>query len=134
MRGNSSRTRYEGNATATADDGEVRAQAAKANFVRVEADAPMHSVDDRLGLLVNFLLHEVVEFSLHDLGEHESEALNRADGTLLTVGLALAQSVDVQLSFSDMGDAIIRTHLVCSMAAGACEAVMGCGRSWSGMS
>ena len=99
--------RDEDNATSAADDGEVRAQAAKGNFVRVEVDAPTHSVDDRLGLLINFLLHEVVEFALHDLGELEFEGLNRADGTLLTVGLALAQSVDVQLSFGDMGDVII---------------------------
>ena len=99
--------RDEDDATAAADNGEVGAQATKRNFVRIEVDAPTHRVDDRLGLLVNFLLHEVVKFALHDLRELEFEGLNRADGALLTVGLALAKSVDVQLSFGDMGDVII---------------------------
>jgi hypothetical protein len=99
--------RDEHNTTAATDDGEVRAQTAKGDFVRVEVDAPTHGVDDRIGLLIDFLLHEVVELALHDLGELEFEGLNRADGTLLTVGLTLAQSVDVQLSLSDVGDVII---------------------------
>ena len=49
----------------------------------------------------------MVKFALHDFRELEFESLNRADGALLAVGLALAQSVDVQLSFSDMGNVII---------------------------
>jgi len=99
--------RDEDNTTASANDGEVGAQTAKGDFVRVEVNAATHGVDDRLGLLVDFLLHEVVELALHDLGELEFKGLNRADGALLTVGLALAQSVDVQLSLSDVGDVII---------------------------
>ena len=97
----------EHNTTAAADDREVRAQAAKGDFVRVEIDAPTHGVDDRLGLLVDFLLHKVVKLALHDLRELEFEGLDRTDGTLLTVGLAFAQSMDVQLSLSDVGDVII---------------------------
>ena len=99
--------RDEHNTTTAAYDGEVGAQTAKGDFVRIKVDAPTHGVNDRLGLLVDFLLHEVVELTLHDLRELEFEGLNRADGALLTASLAFAQSVDVQFSISDMGDVII---------------------------
>jgi hypothetical protein len=49
----------------------------------------------------------VVKFSLHDLRELELEGLNRADGALLAVGLALSETVDVQLSVGDVSDVVI---------------------------
>jgi hypothetical protein len=66
----------EHNATASAHDGEVRTQAAQGDLVRVEVDTSTHSVNNRLRLLVDFLLHEMVKLALHDLRKLEFERLN----------------------------------------------------------
>mgnify|MGYP001584252088 CR=1 FL=1 len=81
-------------AAAAAHDGQVRLEAAERDRVRVKVDAATHRVDDRLGLLVDLLLHKVVERALHDGRELNLERLDRADRRHAVVA---AQAVDVEL-------------------------------------
>lgn len=76
------------------DDTEVRLESSEGNGVRVKVDSPTHGVDDRLGLLVDLLLHEVVERSLHDSGELNLERLDGTDGG---DSIVAAETVDVEL-------------------------------------
>jgi len=46
----------------------------------IKVDSTSHSVDDGFGLLVDFLLHEMSVFSLHDLGELDLEVFDGSDG------------------------------------------------------
>ena len=75
------------------DDREVRLQSTERDRVGVKVDSTSHGVDDRLGLLVNLLLHKVVELALHDLGELDLESLNRSNRRN---GVVSPQSVDVE--------------------------------------
>lgn len=107
-------TRPAGNehqASAAAHDGEVSPQAAEGDFVGVEVDSPTHGVDDGLGLLVDLLLHEVVEFALHDRSDLDLERLDAASCRDLARCLGLiilaAQTVDMQLAARDVRDIVI---------------------------
>lgn len=97
-------------ATAT-DDRQVRPEATERDRVGVEVDATTHCVDDGLGLLVDLLLHESVEFPLHDSGDLELENLDAPGGSELSGGLLLVasatQTVDVKLTLGNMGDVVI---------------------------
>lgn len=44
----------------------------------VKVDATTHGVYDGVGLLVDLLLHEVVELALHDLGDFDLKGFDRA--------------------------------------------------------
>lgn len=99
--------RAEHDAAATADDREVRAQSTKCDPVQIKVDTTTHGVDDGFWLLVDLLLHEVVELALHDLREFELERLDRAVRRLRLAILVAAQAVDVQLALSDVCDIIV---------------------------
>lgn len=76
------------------DHRKVGLQPSEGDGPAVEVDSSTHSVDDRLGLLVNLLLHKVVELTLHDLGELDLESLDGSDGGESVV---LSESVDMEL-------------------------------------
>ena len=100
--------RAEHDTTATADDVEVRAKASERDAVLVEVDTATHGVDDRLGLLVDLLLHEVVKLALHDLREFDLKCLDRAVLSLRSASLLVtAESVDVELALSDVRNVIV---------------------------
>ena len=74
----------------------------------VEVDSATHSVDDRVGLLVNLLLHERVEFSLHDCSKFQFKGFYGLRACNLPWGLIsflfAPQAVDVKLT--DMSNLI----------------------------
>ena len=94
-------------ATAT-DDVQVCAETAKRDTVLVEVDATTHGVDDGFGLLVDLLLHEVVKLALHDLRKLNLKRLDSAVLRLRSATLLVAaETVDVKLALSDMGDIVV---------------------------
>lgn len=92
------------NTAAATNGGQVRLQASQGDLVSVKVDAATHGVDDRLGLLVDLLLHEVVEGSLHDLGQLNLEGLDGADGGDTIIA---AETVDVKLALGNVGNIVI---------------------------
>lgn len=66
--------------------------------------ATSHGVHDRLWLLEDFLLHEVVEATLHDLLQFQLNGLNSAD---VGGSIVLVQTMNVQLAFVNVGNVII---------------------------
>jgi hypothetical protein len=103
--------RAEHNTATAAHDGQVLTEATKSDLVVIEVDAATHGVDDRLGLLVDFLLHEVVELALHDLGNLHLKRLDRARGrnrgSASLALLATAETVNVQLAVRDVCDVVV---------------------------
>lgn len=82
------------NPPAATNDAEVRLESSERDGVRVEVDASAHRVDDRFGLLVDLLLHEVIKRSLHDCSEFDLESFdspNSGDAIIAT------EAVDVEL-------------------------------------
>jgi len=63
----------------------------------IKVDSTSHSVDDGFGLLVDFLLHEMVVLSLHDFSELNFEMLNSSDGRETVVS---SKSVNVEFWIS----------------------------------
>ncbi len=74
------------------DDRQVRLQPTKGDRPSVEIDSSTHGVDDRLRLLIDFLLHEVVELALHNFRELDLEGLNGTNGGETIIS---TESVDV---------------------------------------
>ena len=87
-------TGYEKQPPAPPNDGQVGLQSSQGDGPAVKVDSTTHGVDDGFGLLVDFLLHKVVELTLHDLGEFNLERLDGSDGRKAVV---LSESVDVEL-------------------------------------
>jgi hypothetical protein len=79
---------------ASPDDVEVALESTEVDRPGVKVDTPSHRVYDGLGLLVDLLLHEVIELALHDLSELDLERLDRSDGGHAIVS---SESVDVEL-------------------------------------
>jgi hypothetical protein len=79
--------------SAPPNDRQVRLQSSQGDNPVIEVDTSTHGVDDRLGLLVNLLLHKVVELTLHDLSKFDLESLDSSDGRESVI---LSQTVDVQ--------------------------------------
>jgi hypothetical protein len=79
---------------ASSDDAQVRLESSEGDGVGVKVDAASHRVNDRLGLLVDLLLHEVVERSLHDGRELN---LERLDGANRRHAVVATEAVDVEL-------------------------------------
>lgn len=94
------------NSPATTDDRQVRAETTQSDDVLVKVDTTTHGVDDRLGLLVDLLLHEVVELALHDLGKLDLEGF---DGTRRRDlgAVRAAQTVDVEFTLGNVGDVVV---------------------------
>lgn len=84
----------EHNASGATHDGEVATQTTEGDLVVLKVDTATHGVDNRLRLLVDLLLHKVIERALHDFGQFDLQGLDRAEGrvTVLT-----AQAVHVEL-------------------------------------
>ena len=94
----------EHNAAAAADSRQIGLESSQGNLVSVKVDATTHGVDDRVGLLVDLLLHEVIERSLHDLSQLNLQGLDRADGGDAIVA---TKAVDAELTLADVGNIII---------------------------
>lgn len=89
---------------AAADCGEVLAEATKGDGLVLDIETTTHGVDNRLGLLEDLLLHEVVEAALHDLLELDLEGLN---GTDVGGAVILVQAVDVERALVDVGNVVV---------------------------
>lgn len=94
----------EDNATGPANGGDVAPQTTECYCLVADVKTTTHGVDNRLGLLENFLLHEVVELALHDLLELELKGL---DGTDIAASIGLLEAMDVERTFVDVGDVIV---------------------------
>lgn len=92
------------NAATSAYDIEVRLETTQSDLVSIEIDTSTHRVDDRFRLLIDFLLHKMVELALHDLGNFKLECL---DGTNTGLALFAAKTMNMKLPFSYMGDIVI---------------------------
>lgn len=91
--------------TSAAPDGaDVLAKSTEGDGLLLCVQATTHSVDNRLGLLEDLLLHEVVEATLHDLLELDLDGL---DSTDIASAVGLGQTVDVELTLVDVGNVII---------------------------
>lgn len=95
----------EHNAAAAADRGQIRLESSQGNLVGVKVDATAHGVDDGLGLLVDLLLHKVIERSLHDLGQLNLQGLDGADGGDAIVA---TEAMDAELTLADVGNIVIK--------------------------
>ena len=69
----------ENQASATPDGADVLPKTTEGHGLLLGVQATTHSVDDRLGLLEDLLLHEVVEAALHDLLELNLDGLDGTD-------------------------------------------------------
>lgn len=91
-------------------DVQVSPQTTQRDLARVEVNTTTHGVDHGLGLLVNLLLHKVVELALHDGGDFEFESLDGPRGGELGrrrgAGLR-ADTMDVQFTVGYVGDVVI---------------------------
>src|SRR6266540_2792998 len=106
-----SSTGHEYHAARATNDGKVGSEPTQSDLVFIEIDTSTHSVDDGLRLFVNFLLHESIEFTLHDSGNLELECLDRPGGSGLTSGLfaliLTSQTMDMELAIGNVGDIVI---------------------------
>jgi hypothetical protein len=75
------------------DDRQISLQTSEGDGPAVKVDSSSHGVDNRFRLLVDLLLHKVVELTLHDLGQLNLECLDGSDGGKSVV---LSESVDVK--------------------------------------
>lgn len=89
---------------ASPDGGEVLAETTEGDGLVGSIETTTHSVDDRLGLLENLLLHEVVEAALHDLLKLDLECL---DGTDVGGSVILVEAVNVQRALVDVGNVVV---------------------------
>ena len=93
-------------AAAATDSREVCSKTTECDLVGIKVDAATHGVDDRVGLLVDLLLHEVVELAFHDLGKLELESLDatrRGNG----VAVVAAETVNVEFALCDVCDVVV---------------------------
>ncbi len=94
----------EDDSAATVDRGDVLSEAAQGDFLVGNVEPATHGVDDGLGLLEDFLLHEVAELALHDLLQLD---LERLDGTHVGSSVVLVHTVDVERALVDVSDIVI---------------------------
>lgn len=89
---------------ATTDCVEKGSKTAKLDLTLVKVDTTTHRVDDRVGLLVDLLLHKVVKGALHDLGQLHLQSL---DGTHGAKAIVSSQSVNVELTLGNVSDIVV---------------------------
>lgn len=89
---------------ASADSADVLSQTTQGDLLVDNIQTSTHGVHNRLGLLENLLLHEVVERALHDLLKLQLQGLDSTDGGTT---LPLSSSVDVQLTLVDVSNVVI---------------------------
>jgi len=90
--------------SATPDGADVLPKSTKSHGLLLCVQATTHGVDDRLGLLEDLLLHEVVEATLHDLLQLDLDGLDGAD---VAGAVGLGQTVNVELTLVDVGNVIV---------------------------
>jgi len=95
----------EHDAAAATDSREIRLETTQSDLVSIKVDTTTHGVDDRVGLLVDLLLHEVIEGTLHDLGQLDLESLDGADGGDTIIA---AQTMDAEFTVADVGNIIVK--------------------------
>ena len=93
------------------DEPPASADGAHVLFKTTEGDSSVghvqpttHGVDDRLRLLKDLLLHEVIELALHNLLELK---LDRLDCANIASAVVLCQSVDVELTVVDVSNIVV---------------------------
>lgn len=59
---------------------QVCLQSSKRDRMSIEVDSSPHRVDDRFGLLVDLLLHKVIERSLHDRSQFDLQGFDGTNG------------------------------------------------------
>lgn len=89
---------------ASPDGGDILAKPTESDGLVLGIETSTHSVNNRLGLLEDFLLHEVIETTLHDLLELDLQGL---DGTDVGSAVLLGEAVDVERALVDVGDVVI---------------------------
>lgn len=97
-------TGNEDDAAASSNGRHVRSETTQSNVLVGDVETTSHGVDNRLGLLENLLLHEVVELALHDLLKLKLKGL---DGSDVRAAIGLLESVDVQGALVDVGDVVV---------------------------
>ena len=97
-------TGNEDDTTAATDGRDILTKTTQGDPLVSYVQTTSHGVDNRFGLLEDFLLHEVVELALHDLLQLEFNGLNGAD---IRSTIVLSQTVDVELTLVNVGDIII---------------------------
>jgi hypothetical protein len=91
------------------DHRQIGLQSSQSDSPAVKVDSTTHGVDNRLGLFVDLLLHEVVELSLHDLGKFYLEGLDSSNGR---ESIVLSKSVDMKLCCNVAGVRAVRNDTV----------------------
>lgn len=99
-----STARNKDDSAAAADGRNVRAETAKGDSLVGGIETTSHGVDDRLGLLENLLLHEVIELALHDLLKLKLQGL---DGAHIGAAVRLLKAVNVQRALVDVSNIIV---------------------------
>lgn len=94
----------ENDSAASPDGGEVLTETTKSDGLVDGVETTTHSVDNRLGLLEDLLLHEVVEAALHDLLELDLKGLN---GTDVRRAIVLVKAVNVEGALVDVGNVVV---------------------------
>ena len=90
--------------SAAADGADILLETAKSDGFVGDIQTTTHGIDDRLGLLEDLLLHEVVELSLHDFLEFQLEGLDGAD---VRGSVILGETVDIEGAIVDVGDIVV---------------------------
>ncbi|PPJ68786.1 hypothetical protein CV019_15045, partial [Staphylococcus haemolyticus] len=97
-------TSNENDSPAATNSGDVLSKTTQRYLLVGNIQTTSHGVYNGLGLLKNFLLHEMVKCTLHNLLQFELDGLN---STHVGCAIILCQAVDVQLSFMDVSDIVI---------------------------
>eukprot|EP00128_Syssomonas_multiformis_P013859 Colp12_sorted_trinity150504_noHs@10796 len=94
----------ENQATGTTHGVDVLGETTKVNSVVLEVHTTTHRVEHRVGLLIDLLLHEVIELALHDLLELNVKGL---DGTVILDTLLALEAVDEQLATHEVSNIVV---------------------------
>ena len=97
-------TSDENNPPTAADSRYVLPKPTKSHLLVGNIQATSHGVNYGFWLFKDFLLHEVVKCSLHNLLQFKLDGLNGAN---IGSAIVLCQAMDVQLPFVHMGDVIV---------------------------
>lgn len=84
----------ENDASGTAHNREIATQASQSDLVVLKIDTTTHSIDDRLRLLVNLFLHEMIKGTFHDLSKFHFQNMDRS-GEGFTI--LASEAMDVKL-------------------------------------
>ena len=67
------------NAFASTNSLQVSLETTQSDFVGFKVNTTTHSVHNGIGLLVDFLLHKVIKFALHNIVDFNFQSLDRTD-------------------------------------------------------